>query len=528
MVLRRMISIILLISIIQSCKTDQVKIDNNKTEDRKISTSYQIPTFDQDDRLAKIKNHKQEFQKMIEDHVEEAHIPGVTFGLVVDNELVLTHSTGLADIENEIPASTKIAFRIASMSKSFTAMAILILRDQGKLALHEPVEKYIPAMSKLTYLTNDATPIDIENLLTMTAGFPEDNPWGDRQLDEPDQMLLDLINKGIPFSNIPSFEYEYSNTGYAILGYIISQVSGQSYQEYIREHIFDPLGMENTYWEIDSVPTNELAIGYRWEDGKWKLEPMLHDGSYGAMGGLITTIEDFSKYVCFHLSAWPPRNEDDNGPVKRSTLREMHQAQFGRLYAKAKDWNGEICPQMSGYGYGLGIHQSCDGIKRVRHGGALPGFGSNFVFFPEFGLGLMAFGNLTYTSPYPIQSIKKLIFETLDLKPRILPVSDILKQRKDQVVELIQRWDKELETQILAENFYLDKSRAHRKIEIESMLSQAGPFERIGEIFPQNQLRGTFEIMARNGTIDLFFTLSPEHNPKIQRLDVNFRPSVEQ
>lgn len=192
------------------------------------------------------------------------------------------------------------------MTKSFTAMAIMKLRDEGKLSLSDPVSKYIPEMSTLEYLTQDSPTIDIENLLTMTAGFPEDNPWGDRQLHEPDQMLIDLIGEGVSFSNSFSYEFEYSNTGYALLGNIVSRVSGIPFQTYININILQPLRMEQTYWEYDSVPKEQLVIGYRWEDEKWKLEPMLHDGAYGAMGGLITSIEDFSKYVSFQLSACLP------------------------------------------------------------------------------------------------------------------------------------------------------------------------------------------------------------------------------
>ena len=124
---------------------------------------------------------------------------------------------------------------------------------------------------------------------------------------------------------------------------------------------------------------------------------MLHDGSFGAMGGLITSIEDFSKYVSFHLSAWPPRSEPDNRPAKRSTLREMHTPQYTGLYTDATDINGDPCAVVSGYGYGLVITKDCHEIKWISHGGALPGFGSNYIFFPDYGIGLMAFCNLTYT-----------------------------------------------------------------------------------------------------------------------------------
>ncbi|TFG77627.1 MAG: class A beta-lactamase-related serine hydrolase [Flavobacteriales bacterium] len=477
-----------------------------------------------DERASLIRSKKAEFQQLIEKHAKEEHIPGIAFGLVVDNELVATAATGFLDLEQKRPATAQSAFRIASMTKSFTAMAILKLRDEGKLSLTDPVEKYIPAMEKITYPTSDSPLIDIENLLTMTAGFPEDNPWGDRQLDEPDQMLIDLVSEGISFSNVPSLSFEYSNTAYALLGHLVTRISGQPFQTYITEQILKPLKMAHTYWEIDEVPAKDLALGYRWEDDSWKLEPMLHDGSFGAMGGLITTIEDFSKYVSFHLSATPARSGDDNGPVKRSTLREMHTPQFSRLSSEAKDWNDEPCASMVGYGYGLGIQKNCKEITSVSHGGDLPGFGSNYVFFPEYGVGLIDFGNLTYTSPWPLRDLAKILFDSLGLQARQLPISDILAQRQQQVAQMITTWEPWLEENILAENFYLDESRGHRKTKIEALLQKAGPILSTDPIVPENQLRGTFNMITENGMVSVSFTLTPEIDPKVQDLEVRFEP----
>lgn len=486
-----------------------------------FSDTYRPPTFTEDDRIEKIRSITDRFHEVIERRAEGANIPGIAYGIVVDDSLVLAGATGLANLDSERPASPQACFRIASMTKSFTAMAILKLRDEGKLSLEDPAAKYIPGMDDLTYLSRDASPIDIENLLTMTAGFPEDNPWGDRQLDEPDQMLLDMVAEGISFSNVPAYAYEYSNTGYALLGNIISRVSGKPYQEYIKEAIFDPLGMRNTYWEVDEVPADLLVQGYRWEEGVWKEEPYLHDGAFGAMGGLITTIEDFSKYVSFHLSAWPPRNDPDDGPVKRSSLREMQTPQFPRLYADARDPYGEACALMSGYGFGLGIYQDCHGVKRVSHGGALPGFGSNYSFYPEYGVGVMAFCNLTYTAPWPFQEIQQMLRD-LDLPERSLPVSDILEKRKDQVVELIQSWDEALGDKILAENFYLDESRELRKKDWDKQWAEAGAIVEVGDLEAVNQLRGIIPIQTENGLLEVFFTLSPEAEPKVQAVDMRF------
>ncbi len=192
----------------------------------------------------------------------------------------------------------------------------------------------------------------------------------------------------------------------------------------------------------------------------------------------------------------------------------------------AKDFNGDPCAVISGYGYGLGIAEYCNGLKRVSHGGALPGFGSNYVYFPEYGIGVMAFCNLTYTTPWPFSEIGKLLFETADLKPRQLPVSDILSERQEQITLLIQNWETDLEAKILAENFYLDKSRDKRMIEVRAVLEKAGPIQVIDELDPGNQLRGSFKIQAENGVIDIFFTLTPEKYPKVQQLDISFQPNV--
>lgn len=479
--------------------------------------------FEEDDRVEKIKALAPKVQELIEAHAEERHIPGIAYGIVVDNQLVLSGATGISNLAQEIePDPQQTVFRIASMTKSFTAMAILKLRDEGKLSLEDPISKFIPETAALTYATKDAPTINVEHLLTMTAGFPEDNPWGDRQLHEPDSMLIGLINSGISFSNPSGYSFEYSNTGYAMLGMIVAKVSGMPYQDYIRAEIFEPLGMENTYWEYDRVPDDQLAIGYRREDEEWQLEPMLHDGAYGAMGGLMTTIEDFSKYVQFHLSAWPPRNDEETGPVKRSSVREMHQPQFPRLIANAKDWNDEDCPVISGYGYGLGISKNCKGTLRVSHGGALPGFGSNYVFYPELGIGLMAFCNLTYTSPWPYEKLIKLIFEEVDPKERTLPPSRLLMERQEQVVQLIQTWDETLGNQILAENFFLDKSREKRMEETAEYFDKAGEIKEVELIKPSNQLRGEVKMNAENGTLWMFFTLSPETHPKVQAIYLDF------
>ena len=135
--------------------------------------------------------------------------------------------TGPARGAVKAPVDADTVFRIASMTKSFTAMSILKLRDEGKLSLDDPAEQYVPELKGLKYPTTDSPRITIRHLLSHSEGFPEDNPWGDQQLAETDEELSRMMRGGIPFSKAPGIAYEYSNYGFAILGRIVSSVSGK-------------------------------------------------------------------------------------------------------------------------------------------------------------------------------------------------------------------------------------------------------------------------------------------------------------
>ena len=159
------------------------------------------------------------------DFVGREHIPGAAWGIVIDGQLVHIGTTGVRDTVTKQPIEPDTVFRIASMTKSFTALSIMKLRDEGRLSLDDPAEKYVPEMKGLTYPTADSPRITIRHLLSHAEGFPEDNPWGDQQLAATDAELSRMIRAGIPFSNAPGTAYEYSNFGFAILGRIVAHRS---------------------------------------------------------------------------------------------------------------------------------------------------------------------------------------------------------------------------------------------------------------------------------------------------------------
>ncbi|AKD56438.1 serine hydrolase domain-containing protein [Spirosoma radiotolerans] len=490
-------------------------------------TTYQPPVFADTDRLKKLEAAFPVVEKLYKDVAEKRRMPGLAFGIVVDGKLVYSGGFGYTNLAAKTPATPKSLFRIASMTKSLTAMAILKLRDEGKLRLDDPAELYIPELKSHKYLTADAPLITVRNLMTHSAGFPEDNPWGDRQLADSDADLLNLIKGGLSNANVPSVAYEYSNLGFAMLGHIITVVSKKPYQQYITDTILKPLGMNDTQWEYSRVPADKLALGYRWQDngqgvGQWLAEPLLHDGSYGAMGGLITSIDDFSKYVALHEAAWPPSNAIDNGsPIKRSSVREMQQPwTFSGLSTQAKNSAGQLCPVTSGYGYGLGWSKNCTGQVGVGHSGGLPGFGSQWRILPDYGIGVIAYGNLTYAG---LGSVNSAVLDTLvaigKLQPRQLPVSSILAQRKADLLKLLPDWTNAEQSGIFAENFFPDKSVAIRRKTVQDLYVKAGAIKHVGDLIPENQLRGHFLLEGDKANIDVFYTLTPENPALIQQLD---------
>ncbi len=173
------------------------------------NAAYQPPFFADPTRAQKITAVFPIIEKIYREYSEKNHFPGYSFGIMLDGKLVYSGSGGYTDLDKKIPATTRSMFRIASMSKSFTAMAILKLRDEGKLKLDDPVSNYIPEM-KGQQLTTDAPAITIRNLLTHSAGFPEDNPLG-RQGNWQIQTMtfIALILKGLSLSNDPGLTYEY-------------------------------------------------------------------------------------------------------------------------------------------------------------------------------------------------------------------------------------------------------------------------------------------------------------------------------
>ncbi|MEI7745838.1 MAG: serine hydrolase domain-containing protein, partial [Chloroflexota bacterium] len=323
---------------------------------------------------------------------EERRLPGIAWGVVRDG--VLVHSGGLGTYragEDRTPDADTV-FRIASMTKSFTAAAILLLRDEGRLRLDDPVANHVPELLGWAPPNADAAPVTIRDLLTMSAGLPTDDPWGDRQQPLALDAFARLLAAGPTFAWPPGSVFEYSNLGYGILGRVITSAAGAEYRDVVRARLLGPLGMHSTAYDALDIEEVRLAHGYVRVRDELVREGTDGYGALASMGGIFSSVRDLSAWVAGFLDAFPARSDAEGPhPLRRSSRREMQQAH--RLYGAAV---GAHAPDSDpwvtagGYGYGLTIASDPDLGTFVAHSGGYPGFGSNMSWHPASGLGDLA------------------------------------------------------------------------------------------------------------------------------------------
>lgn len=478
--------------------------------------------FADPNRLAKLSSAFPAIDRLMRDFAARSHVPGIAWGIIVDGQVVHLGTNGLREVATRAPVESSTVFRIASMTKSFTALAILQLRDAGRLSLDDPAERYIPELRTLRYPTTDSPRITIRHLLSHSEGFPEDNPWGDQQLSATDAQMGAMMRQGIPFSTAPGTAYEYSNFGFAILGRIVARVSGMPYARYVQERILKPLGMTVTTLQAASVPAARLAHGYRRQDDAWLEEAQLPDGSFGAMGGMLTSIHDLGRWVALMLDAWPARSEPERGPVRRASVREMQQVWRYNGASAVRTANGSVALSAGGYGYGLGVRQTCLFGVSVAHSGGLPGFGSQMRWLPEHGVGIVALGNLTYTGwGGVIEEALATLAATGALQPREPQPAPVLLARREQVTRLVTAWADPLADSLAAMNLYLDESRPRRRAALEALRQKAGDGCRNeGPFVVENALRGRWRMRCRDGDLRVSITLAPTEPAGVQFLEV--------
>lgn len=459
------------------------------------------------------------------DFARDQHVPGLVYGVVADGKLVHVKSLGVQDTTAKRPVTADSVFRIASMSKNFTALAALKLRDAGKLSLEAPVDSLVPETRGWSHPTTDAPRIRVRDLATHTAGFVTDDPWGDRQLAMSEAEFSLFLKAGVPFSRAPGMAMEYSNFGYALLGRVVTNVSGRDYADYIDGEILKPLGMAASTYDVSKIPTATRTIGYRWEDGGWKEEPALGPGTFGAMGGLAVSANDYAKYVAWVLSAWPARDGAEHPILKRSSIREIIQGEnFPSIVRRGPD-EAEGCDRARVYGMGMIVLADCQLGLTVTHSGGLPGYGSNVLMLPERGLGVFVFANRTYApTAAPVREATLALVKSGAFPVRASPVSVGLREAAESVSRIYTAGDVMAAKDALAMNFLLDRDAAHWKNELATLRERLGVCKAAEPFVTDTATMATVFYPCERGRLRAQVLLAPTRPMSIQSLRVSVAP----
>lgn len=452
-------------------------------------------------------------------------LPGVAIGIISSGELVWTYGSGETLAGNASPPTSDSVFRIASMTKSFTAAAILLLRDRDILRLDDPVAAHLPWATSIG-APADAAAITIRDLLTMNAGFPTDDPWGDRQEPTAIAAFDALVRGGLSFSREPRTGFEYSNLGYALLGRIVTLASGVDYREFVICELLEPLAMHATCFDTARVDDRRRAHGYAVIDGELVAEQPVGPGAFSPMGGLHSSLADIVVWVRGFASA--AAGESSAHPVRAASRREM---QEGRTHARTTivDANGtEPAKALTSlYGYGL----ACDLDSRlgrfVHHSGGYPGFGSHMRWHVASGFGIVALANRTYA---PMRTLAAAILddvvselaEPFDVAASLWPQT---RRAMDVVERLTTGWDDALADAHFAVNVDLDTPRALRRADFVRAGGAIGTFERRADGWISNSpAHVRWPVSGANANATFEVLLTPERPPRIQALTAEIHP----
>jgi CubicO group peptidase (beta-lactamase class C family) len=471
--------------------------------------------------------------------------PGLAYGIVIDGALVHTAGLGERDLGGPVPDAGTV-FRIASMTKSFTASAVLALRDDGALRLDDPAEAYVPELRGWPPVSPDAARISIRHLLTMTAGFPTDDPWGDRQQGLPLTEFAAFLARGVRFNWAPGTRFEYSNLGFAILGRVITEVTGAAYPDYIRDRLLRPLGMTRTGYEAAEFggPAEQasggLARGYRHAPGGWSDVPFEPCGAFAPMGGIFSCVQDLSRWVAGFAAVFPPGDSEAGGPhpVRRATRREMQLPQVVTGWDASPSFPGDEAAAPAGaYGFGLFVTEHPALGRIVSHSGGYPGFGSNMCWHLASRTGVIALGNSTYAAMALLAArlLEAVVRRseppshgygvTLSPEPSG-PWPETLAAR-DAVGQLLRSWDEAAAERLFSPNVAQDAPFAERQRRIALVRERIGDFQAAGRA-PEfdTPAHCRWWLAGERGTVQVQIQLTPERPPRVQSLSLAVPPAA--
>ncbi len=324
---------------------------------------------------------------------EVLHFQGVVL-VARDGTPILEKGYGFASRELGVMNTPQTRFLIASVTKQFTAAAIMHLEERGKLSLQDPITRHLPS-----YPGDPGDRITVHHLLTHTSGIPnylsDPEIWARISMEIPISELVDSFSHK-PLDFEPGTDFGYSNSGYVLLGLIIEAASGQTYAEYLRESIFQPLGMDNSGYGCHSTIIPNLASGHETVADEWRKAGRIAMSLAYSAGALYSTASDLLKW---------------------------DQALYGNMLLTESSREKMFTPVLEGFGYGW-VMREVAGRRAIHHGGGMPGFTSHIGRYPDDGLTVIVLSNNDSAAAEPLGfSLARVAFgEPYDLPVRKTPI----------------------------------------------------------------------------------------------------------
>lgn len=318
--------------------------------------------------------------------IEDEMGPGGVFMVTRKDKPIYQKAFGNANIELGVPLATDYVFQLGSMTKQFTAIAILILEEQGKLNTKDTIAKYIPDYPNGNHIT-------IHHLLTHTSGIKDFTSMKSikdiAQQEMTPAMMVDFFkNEPVDFS--PGEKFDYNNSGYVLLGYIIELTSGQSYADFIHKNIFEKAGMDHSRYATDRQIIAHRAYGYQEKETGYVNKTIINYSVPYASGALMSTLDDLLKW--------------QNALNQNLLLKAENTA---KAFTKYSLNSGEEIE----YGYGWHL-RAINGISTREHGGSIFGYKSMAVYIPSEDIYVVGLTNCDCNSPTKLtQDIAKLVLE---------------------------------------------------------------------------------------------------------------------
>ena len=321
------------------------------------------------------------FSAWMEGQMTWRGLPGVSVGVVSDQQLVWSTGFGFADVAAQVPMTPATKVRMASHSKMFTAIAIMQLREEGKIRLDDPVAKHL-SWFKAKPAGDDDGAITVEQLLSHSSGLQREmgDHWTSFEFPTSTQVRELFAERQAAFA--PAVRWKYSNLAYTVAGMVVEELSGQSWAEYLQHQIFDPLGMSES--SVDrKVPGLAVPYGIRRPDGTREVLPFVDARGMAAATGLTSNVNDMAKFVSAQFRRGPRGGAQI---LSSGSMREMH-----RVRSVENNWT-------SGTGIGFGISRIGEKTY-VGHGGGYPGNTTNTLIQLDDKVGVIVLTNTNDSDP---------------------------------------------------------------------------------------------------------------------------------